>query len=1192
VAKWIACSVVAIDLNGVRNQTVEERPDLKSWITVIRRMVLIASSGWIAYWAAPACAQTNDVILIKALSPGVEILPRGAPSWTFAATNQPLHPLDRVRTPANGFVVLLWSDQSVLRFGASTELEIRPPDTGGLHLLRGILSFFHRGKPGRINVITSGALAGIEGTEFVMEIRASNGFEATTLSVLDGRVSFSNEVGDKVLTNGQQAVAEPGQAPILTSGFIAKNLLQWCFYYPGVLDLRDLPLTAEEKISLGDSLAAYRNGDLRGALMSYPATRKPASDAERIYHAALLLGASQVAGAEADLSALVDFSGKSQNLAGALRMLVAAVKRQSQPLEFNPQVPTECLAASYFQQSRAIAGRSLQAALNLARQAVSIDTNFGFGWERVAELEFSFGRIDRASEALHKALDLSPRNAQALALNGFLLAAENETREAIESFDRALAVDSALGNGWLGRGLCRIRRGDVKGGREDLLIAAAMEPQRAALRSYLAKAWSETGDDRRAFKELQLAKALDPNDPTAWLYSALLDEQENRLNEAVGDLEKSQELNTNRSVYRSQLLLDQDSAVRSANLARIYQEEGMDQVAMREAARAENEDYVDYSAHLFLANSYNALRDPNQINLRYETPTYVEYLVGNLLAPANAGVLSPSISQQEYSRLFERDSFGVNSESQYLSRGAWTESGAQYGTTGDYSYDLEGYYRSDPGQRANNDIEQRQLSLTIKQQLTPKDMIYGMALQYEATGGDLRQYYYQTNGDPGLRTHEEQSPLVVIGYHHEWQPSLHTLFLVGRLQDTYQVQDTQSPVLGFAEFTNNGPIQGVGSTAANQDYSSEKIIYTSELQQIWQYNENTFIGGLRFQDGDFKTHNNLYQPQDISFFPGPPFGLDQTSDENFERFSAYGYYLWRVLDSVQLTGGLSYDWMTFPQNFQASPTSNGRQTEDQVSPKAGVIWTPFANTVLRADYTRSLAGASLEQSFQLEPSQVAGFNQLFRSLIPESIEGENAGARFETWGLSLEQKMGRGTFFGLSGQMLNSLVNRQNGVMILGPTIYPSDTPEHLDFHERDVQATLDQLVGKDLALGLHYQLTDASLLDEFTQIPVNLRPIQSTSALLHQIDAHARFNHPNGCFAEFQALWNAQQNYGYSPAEPGDDFWQFNVVAGYRFLRNHAEFTVGLLNLSGRDYKLNPLTTYNDLPRTRTLLARLKLDF
>jgi hypothetical protein len=61
-----------------------------------------------------------------------------------------------------------------------------------------------------------------------------------------------------------------------------------------------------------------------------------------------------------------------------------------------------------------------------------------------------------------------------------------------------------------------------------------------------------------------------------------------------------------------------------------------------------NYDYANYSAHLFLANSYNDLRDPNEINLRYETPAESEFLVANLLAPVSAGPLSPAISQGEY----------------------------------------------------------------------------------------------------------------------------------------------------------------------------------------------------------------------------------------------------------------------------------------------------------------------------------------------------------------------------------------------------------------------------------------------------------------------------------------------------------------------------------------------------------------
>ena len=64
------------------------------------------------------------------------------------------------------------------------------------------------------------------------------------------------------------------------------------------------------------------------------------------------------------------------------------------------------------------------------------------------------------------------------------------------------------------------------------------------------------------------------------------------------------------------------------------------------------------------------------------------------------------------------------------------------------------------------------------------------------------------------------------------------------------------------------------------------------------------------------------------------------------------------------------------------------------------------------------------------------------------------------------------------------------------------------------------------------------------------------------------------------------------TPAEPGDDFWQFNAFAGYRFLHRKAEVTLGLLNITDQNYNLNPLNLYNELPRSRTLALRLQLSF
>ena len=37
---------------------------------------------------------------------------------------------------------------------------------------------------------------------------------------------------------------------------------------------------------------------------------------------------------------------------------------------------------------------------------------------------------------------------------------------------------------------------------------------------------------------------------------------------------------------------------------------------------------------------------------------------------------------------------------------------------------------------------------------------------------------------------------------------------------------------------------------------------------------------------------------------------------------------------------------------------------------------------------------------------------------------------------------------------------------------------------------------------------------------------------------------------------------------------------------------TVGVLNVAGQDYRLNPLTPYVDLPREREFVARLRINF
>ncbi|HEY3855664.1 MAG TPA: TonB-dependent receptor [Verrucomicrobiae bacterium] len=1128
-------------------------------------------------------------------------------AWRQIRENQFLNLGDSVRTGANSRAVLRWSDQSVMYFDALTEAEVLPPNTSfsqsGLHLVKGIISFFHRDQPGRIQITTSGAVAGVDGTEFVLGVNES---KRTTLSVIDGKVSFGNARATIILTNGQQAFIEPGKLPVHTSGFIANNILQWSFSYPAVLDLDDLTFTQQESDLLKESLNSYRNGDLLVALEKYPASYKAKSDSVHIYRAALLLSVGQIGEVETALSSIsiTNESEPIRHLATAIREVIVAVKKQQVPSISIPQSATELIAQSYYEQSRAILHDSLANALELARQAVRKSPGFGFAWERAAELEFSFGHGKDAIAALDRSLVLAPRNAQALALKGFLMAAQNKPHQAITWFESSLAVDSSLGNAWLGRGLCRIRLSDLTAGREDLLVAAALEPQRAELRAYLGKAYANSDDYRRALKELRLAIKLDPNDPTAWFYIALLDQQENKINDALQELEKSEALNNNRSIYRSQFLLDQDRAVRSANLAAIYKDAGLSDIGINEALKAVECDYGNYSAHLFLANSYSQLVDPNDIGLRYETAKESEYLLANLLSPAAAGTMSQAISQQEYTRLFERNKLSVASETEYLSRGALSETGAQYGIDGNSSYDIEGHYSFDPGQRQNDDFEKQSLNVMLKQQLSPHDGIYLQVFDYNATGGDLHQYYAPNMASHNYRFEETQEPTVIVGYHRQWNPGIHTLLLMARIDDTYSYNNTAQPVLvDFAKTTrfNIPEIVSIHGIAMNDSYENESVVYSTELQQIWEAPErNTIIGG-RAQYGEIDTQNYQTLPSSAVFYFPLGASANQDLDTHFDRLTAYGYQQWQFIDSMRLYAGLTFDWMKYPADFQTVPVSESEQGTARLSPKAGVIWSPTESFNARFAYSRSLGGTTVDQSYQIEPSEIAGFVQSFRSIIPESVSAESPGAGFESYGVSLEKKIGRGTYIMADGQLLNSRVSQEvgafEGIFPEETYAFPSVLAQNLDYHEKSLQGAVYQLLGEEWSLGGQYRVSRSDLRETFPDIGnsvflFNFPGNQWSEATLQQAKLFAVYNNPLGFFASGEALWNNQSNVGYNPALPSETFWQINAFVGYRFHHREAELRLGLLNILNQDYNLNPLNPHQEFDHQRTLSLRLRLNF
>jgi len=259
----------------------------------------------VALWAG------NLILLIPAQaanSPDAQLLTKEnivdakagkAASWIPAIVGQMLAVHDGIRTGEDSRATVRLSDLSVLRINELTETEILPPQesnaTPTLNLKQGSTYFFSREKSRELQIKTPAANGAIRGTEFVATV-APNG--NTTVTMLDGELELSNAHGSVLVRSGEQANAEPGHKPTKTAVIEAINSVQWCLYYPGVLDLNDLAFSAAEKHALEQSLSAYRAGDLLVALKAYPRSQVSGSNADKIYHAGLFLVVGQVAKAE------------------------------------------------------------------------------------------------------------------------------------------------------------------------------------------------------------------------------------------------------------------------------------------------------------------------------------------------------------------------------------------------------------------------------------------------------------------------------------------------------------------------------------------------------------------------------------------------------------------------------------------------------------------------------------------------------------------------------------------------------------------------------------------------------------------------------------------------------------------------------------------------------------------------------
>jgi tetratricopeptide (TPR) repeat protein len=884
----------------------------------------------------PAAGETCEPSMAKVFKAQgqVELSQGGAPRWQRVGLDQSLCPGDRLRLGPRSRATVRFSNQTLVDLDEGSTLILhdaaKPEETGLLELLQGALHAISR-VPRQLDIRTPIANAGVEGTEFALRVDPAR----AELWVYEGCVLFENTKGQLRVEGGEAALARAGEAPERRIVVKPRQAVEWALYYPPLLDSR--PESYPE--ALRPVVLAYRRNDFTAAFAALDGMPEGARDAR--YHtlrAGLLLSVGRVPEAEEDLRSAERLDPKN-GTTYALRSVIAVVRNEpeealklaAEAVRLAPGSATPYVARSYAEQSAfeiEPARESLEKAAELAPEDALV-------FARLAELELSRGDLDAALTAATKAETLDPGLARTQTVLGFAYLSRIEVDEARAAFDRAIARDPADPLPRLGLGLAKIRDGNLDAGTEEIETAAALDPNNSLVRSYLGKAYYEQKRGGLASSEYEQAKLLDPKDPTPWFYDAIHKQTTNRPVEALHDLQEAIDLNDNRAVYRSKLLLDEDLAARSANLARIYDDLGFQQRARVEAWKSVTADPGSFSAHRFLADSYSTLQ-------RHEIARVSELLQSQLLQPLNITPLQPelavanlailqgagpsSLSFYEYNPLFTRNGTGLQTNVLVGNNDTVADNFVVSGIHGQFSGSAGQFHYETEGFRPNNDLENNVYNAFGQVTVTPELSLQAELRRSEQEAGFVDITLNEL--DPSFRQEIKQYS-ARIGAH--YQPTGHHDFLASFI---YSDSEVTTDEIGF-QLAN--PSDG----------------YTAEIQHLFRGDRLKTISGIGYSRLRNRTRFALsgVEPED--------------SVDHREHIHAYGYVPISLGTTATLTLGASFD------SFHT-----GYLDTHPLNPKFGLVWNILPSTTLRAAAFRVLKRFFVT-SQTLEPTQLAGFNQFF-----------------------------------------------------------------------------------------------------------------------------------------------------------------------------------------------------------------------
>ena len=1136
----------------------------KKWLAVLGILVAITSS-------AVHAACEVQVGRFVSITGSVDVQATGGGAWASAKLETRLCEGDTIRVGERSRAAVSLINDAVLRIDQNTAMRLiditpQEEESSLLDLFTGAFKSFSR-KPKYLKVNTPYLNGSVEGTEFAVRIEEN----ATAITVFEGVVVAANAQGEVSVGPGEEARAAKGQAPQRRTVVRPEEQVQWALYYPPLLAVGDL---ADRSPALARAANCLANGNTACTFAALDGVPRSTRDANYLLlRATALLAVGRVDEARGDIDNALEQHGQA-GAAHALRAVInvaqnrreAALSDGRRAVELDPASAAAKIALSYAQQ----ANLDLGSARDTLLQAVAQSPDDALAWARLSELHLAEGDRKEANAAAARAVALQPGLSRTQNVLGFAALAEIDTAQAQAVFEEAIALDSADPLPRLGLGLARIRQGMLAEGRADLEAAVALDSNNALLRAYLGKAYFEEKRGPLDDQQFRIAKELDPLDPTAYFYNAIRLQTENRPVEALRELEASIERNDNRAVYRSRLLLDQDRAARGTSLARVYNDLGFSQLGINEAARSLRIDPANASAHRFLSDTYRSVG-------RHETARVSELQQAQMLQDININPIQPSLSDtnlnivtqggpaaagfNEFTPLFERNRVQANVSG--IVGGNDTE-GAEIVASGVYdrlSLSVGGFWYDTDGFRPNNDLKHELYTVFGQFALTPAVNIQAEYQKRNSDYGDLEMNFDPENYSASLRNTLD-TKTTRIG-------ATFTLDERSKIAVLYNHKDVDSTIRGKTSILGDVP-----SPPFPPGLTTNQLENLATEAKSEQFEGAFFFDGERFNLVAGASHANVdrkdyidVQLTNVPFFPdpiviGPPpfppiviplppvlldFPIEDVVSQDTTNTRGYIYGDIEVANNVDLTLGLSYDDFD-GDTYDLSETN----------PKLGVTWDATEDLQFRAAYFKILKPV-LASNRTLEPTQVAGFNQLF-----DDVDG----TRSTRYGVGADWQPSQTLALGaeLTRRELKS-VTFSNGDAVF-------DHRDEWTHRAYGYWAPADRWALSVEAVYDKFENDEDSLVANI--VPERVRTVT--------IPAKATYYHPNGLFGGIGVTY-VDQEVDRSPvstlAQGDSSFTLFDFSVGYRLPKRQGVISLWVQNIFDKDfdYQDNSYREFGDEP-------------